>query len=259
MPRKKEPTVEENMRNRFSLAKMGIVFAGEPSYRLEIGEEVVVGHLFRPKVKNILEDGKIYEIEFIKKDDFECDYFPWYEVRPKRNNTKSFLDTFSNVDFSLNYSQRNLAGIINTVYNFGVDFSPEYQRDFVWTNVDKVALIDSIFHGVDIGKFVFVKRRYVDETMPMYAILDGKQRLNACLEFFENKFAYRGKYFNDLCAVDANYFENYRISYAEMNNPTLEQEIRTFILLNTCGRAIDNVQIEKAKELYLNTTGSNFA
>jgi uncharacterized protein with ParB-like and HNH nuclease domain len=35
--------------------------------------------------------------------------------------------------------------------------NPEYQRGFVWKEEHKLKLIDSIFNGIEIGKMVFVR------------------------------------------------------------------------------------------------------
>ena len=62
-----------------------------------------------------------------------------------------------NDDLSLSFSQQTIEGaIIHRANYFGIDFSPEYQRDYVWDLEDKVDLIDSIFNNIEIGKFVFI-------------------------------------------------------------------------------------------------------
>jgi len=135
--------------------------------------------------------------------------------------------------------------LLTNIYNFGVDFEPKYQRGLVWEQKDKDLLIDSIFNGVDIGKFVFIRRPYGGYGSPSLEILDGKQRLHTIQEFYENRFPYKGKYFNDLSYKDQSYFRNYNISYADIKGDISDkQKYEIFIRLNTGGRQIDHKQIE---------------
>ena len=69
--------------------------------------------------------------------------------------------------------------------------NPEYQRDYVWSEEDKVDLIDSIMHHRDIGKFVFVENPFdhsKERGGDSYEVLDGKQRINAIIGFINGEF-----------------------------------------------------------------------
>src|SRR6266850_4344662 len=70
-----------------------------------------------------------------------------------------------------------------------IDMKPDYQREGrLWSRADKAFLIDSILNGYDIPKIYMA-----DFTVGIvslnrkglpYAIIDGKQRLEAIFEFF---------------------------------------------------------------------------
>lgn len=73
-----------------------------------------------------------------------------------------------------------------------IDFSPAYQRKGrLWSNQDKGFLIDSIINGFDIPKLYLADFQYgnssLNEKRLPYAIIDGKQRLEAVFDFFDNK------------------------------------------------------------------------
>lgn len=73
-----------------------------------------------------------------------------------------------------------------------VDFEPPYQRESnVWKPDAQGLLIDSIINGFDIPKLYFEvqhARRYNEEGIPYeYAVLDGKQRLEAIVGFINGK------------------------------------------------------------------------
>jgi hypothetical protein len=73
-----------------------------------------------------------------------------------------------------------------------IDVKPEYQREGrLWSRADKAYLIDSILNGYDIPKiyiadFTVGVVKLNKKRLP-YAIIDGKQRLEAIFEFFMGK------------------------------------------------------------------------
>jgi len=70
-----------------------------------------------------------------------------------------------------------------------------YQRKLVWTENEKVCLIDSILKGYPIPLILFAESTD-DSGKQYYEILDGMQRLNAIMGFLENEFSLDGKYFD---------------------------------------------------------------
>ena len=130
----------------------------------------------------------------------------------------------------------------------GVDMDVDYQRDHVWTRKDKVALIDSIFNNIEIGKFVFVERS-MGVRGKLYEILDGKQRLTTILEFVEDRFKYKGFYFSELSFRDQHKITDTNISYGYLENPSKEAIFDTFIKLNTCGKPMASKHINHVKHL----------
>lgn len=73
-----------------------------------------------------------------------------------------------------------------------VDFNPPYQRKGrLWSQSDKAFLIDSIINGFDIPKIYMADFQLGISTLNgarlPYALIDGKQRLEAVFDFFEDK------------------------------------------------------------------------
>lgn len=145
-------------------------------------------------------------------------------------------------------SNSSIESLLHMVYHSGVEFDVEYQREHVWELKDKVALIDSIFNNIDIGKFVFVQRPFSVRDKA-YEIIDGKQRLSAICEFYEDRFMYNGFFFSELSFRDKNKFENHSVVYGTLTNPTKEQIYDAFIKLNTCGKPMEHKHIEKVQKL----------
>lgn len=86
-----------------------------------------------------------------------------------------------------------------------IDFDPPYQRKGgLWTPFDKAYLVDSIINGFDIPKiyladFTWSSTERLNPNKKMYAVIDGKQRLEAAFDFLDDKIALNAdfKYFFD--------------------------------------------------------------
>lgn len=75
-----------------------------------------------------------------------------------------------------------------------IDFEPSYQRKGRrWSTSDKQYLVDSILNGFDIPKFYMADFVFgpskLNEKRKSYAVIDGKQRLEAIFDFFEDRFS----------------------------------------------------------------------
>lgn len=80
-----------------------------------------------------------------------------------------------------------------------IDFSPPYQRrGRLWSADDKAFLIDSIINGFDVPKLYLADFQFGQSTLNFsklpYAIIDGKQRLEAIFDFFESRLTLRSDF-----------------------------------------------------------------
>lgn len=74
-----------------------------------------------------------------------------------------------------------------------IEFSPPFQRSGkLWSPADKSYLIDSIINEYDFPKLYLADFSYVGSTLnasaKKFAVIDGRQRLEAIFDFIENKF-----------------------------------------------------------------------
>ena len=172
----------------------------------------------------------------------------WTDLLPyKSNKDTSFAKEERYYLRMLNSPLSSLVSMVHRTHA-GVDFEVDYQREHVWGKKDKIALIDSIFENVDIGKFVFVQRS-MGHKGKLYEILDGKQRLTAITEFVEDRYKYRGFYFSELSFKDQHKLLDHNISYGYLENPSKEAIFETFIKVNTCGKPMASKHINHVKQL----------
>lgn len=72
--------------------------------------------------------------------------------------------------------------------NSQLDLDPPYQRKSVWTPKDRKFFLDTIFRNYPAPP-VFIHRTVNDNGYTTYHVVDGKQRLETILSFFDNKIA----------------------------------------------------------------------
>ncbi len=258
--KQKKPLAEESREKKIEryLSEYDKAYTPDPSYRFAIGEEVHIGNLQDVIVSDILDsESKYYEIDYTNIDHNygnpivtpHCKRFvKWFDIRPIIENKHESL--IHNEDLQLSYFQTSLEGLVRKKTSFGVDFDPEYQRGYVWEMKDKMLLIDSVFNCIDIGKFVFIHLEYGETAKDLgYEILDGKQRLSTLCDYYENRFAYNGLFYNDLSKREQSHFENYPVSMAEISNVTREQKLRYFLTLNRGGKQMGEEQLQRVAKM----------
>lgn len=264
MGRKKkvEPTQEELLQQSLEREMRDLIkklhLIPTPTSTFKIGEKVSVGAYDETTIEDVLEDGKIYLIDYTHtKNNYGSPityknkrYIKWLDARPVNLSTESLV---KNEDMRLSYSQTYLTSLFSKAYYFGVNFDPDYQRDYVWELEDKIELINSIFNNIDIGKFAFIQiddERWRDSGYKyMHEILDGKQRMRAILDYYEDCFEYQGKTFSQLSYRDRNHFENFSVNIAEVRDVDRNQVLKYFLQLNTSGKVMSKTHLEKIREM----------
>jgi hypothetical protein len=250
-----EQQIQEAANRDGNLDKYAIEHLPIPAKLPNVGDEVHLGHLDDVVVVAVIDEGRRVVVQHtrasgrnnVSTGEKIMRAVPTFDVQKKGEETH---DNFSKPQhYILTYSQRDVSGLMTIITSFGVDMNPEYQRDLVWEEEDKVRLIDSLFNQVDIGKFVFRKLPFTSAGAG-YEIVDGKQRLSALVDFMADKFAYRGKTWSELSRTDRNYIDNYAVSYAQVGEEyTRQQILDLFVRLNTGGKPMDPAHIARVAEM----------
>lgn len=133
--------------------------------------------------------------------------------------------------------------------------NPPYQRGVVWGRKRQQNFIRSIIQQIPFPSIVVNNRLGADMSGggPAYAVIDGKQRLTAVLNFVHGKLAVPGEWFGDYevtyrGAADVLTFGQLKpgaqsrflgrpIAAAETCLKTIEQEQLVFEMINFCGLA----------------------
>lgn len=257
---KKELTIEEKLlrekENGLLIVEKEIPFLNTPTYLFNIGEKVRYGALKESVVDEIFYAGKAYGLRCIAVANiygklYEYETYRvvmWTDIRPLVSGDSDFA---KNQNIKLYYSNSELHSLIHSCYSFGIDMNPDYQRGYVWEQEDKELLIDSIFNNIDIGKFVLIHLSNSEwrQRGYSYEILDGKQRLNTIIEFYENRIQYKGKFFNELSLKDQRTFTNHTVAVANVDESDKKTILKYFLMLNRTGKSMDKTQLDKVEKM----------
>ncbi|PZF88081.1 DUF262 domain-containing protein [Micromonospora deserti] len=133
---------------------------------------------------------------------------------------------------------------------------PPFQRRPVWTNEESSFLIDTILRGYPVPE-VYVYSVPTDAGDDMYAVVDGQQRLRACLEYMADRFPltfdvhkleplyglaetpWFNKRFSELAKEERDRIRRYKLIVRDLEGVTDEELRHMFQRLNQSNMALN--------------------
>lgn len=105
----------------------------------------------------------------------------------------------------LSTTHRTIAWLKKAHDEGSIVMKPPFQRNPVWSEVQKAYLIDSILRGYPVPE-LYMQEDVDSDGNEKHVVVDGQQRTRACLEFAENGFSlsadhspeWAGLFFDDL-------------------------------------------------------------
>ena len=126
-----------------------------------------------------------------------------------------------------------LSSLILKMENKQLNVKPSYQRGNVWESAEKTKLIQSILGGIQLPALIFSK------SGNKLTAIDGKQRLTAMKEFFDNKIKFYNEsepdnfcYYKDLHEDWKSRFDDTQISVYLYINLKEEEQREIFERIN---------------------------
>lgn len=144
------------------------------------------------------------------------------------------------------------------------DLNPPYQRASVWQVSQRRDLIESLLRGIPIGAIVYNARglgRGASHGEAMYAIVDGKQRVETIRAFVDSEFTVPAWWFDDdevnsreglatyaeLTVIGQRRIAMLPMPGLEANVKTIQEEAAIYDLINTGGTAQTDADIANAR------------
>jgi len=252
--KEKIQSIQEQIRHE------GIVL---PTRFFNIGDKVSVGNLDNVRIDSIIDVDEMKSVAYVVEFDlipneyqqrFEPQYgvkqiFFWYEIFPDKSKSTEY---FRNNQYILSYLNTSISYFFNMFLHNHINMNPHYQRDYVWSEKDKEELITSIFNQNEIGRFI-IRRKPFEIGKFRYEIVDGKQRLNAIMDFFTGHMKWKGKFFHELHPIDRSKFKSsFMIMVCELPETLTDEEvIEIFIRSNISGKTMSKYHLKKIAKQYL--------
>ena len=160
-------------------------------------------------------------------------------------------------DIRVHQKQFSIKFIEEMIENGDIDFTPDFQRNFVWNSIQKSKLIESLLLRIPLPIFYFA-----EDKEGRLTIVDGLQRLTTIKEFMNNEFplnhleyldeGVRGRYYKSKPerrqeGIDAKYYRWFNMSQFAVNviDPSSPYKVKydIFRRINTGGKPLNNQEI----------------
>jgi hypothetical protein len=134
------------------------------------------------------------------------------------------------------------------VKGFGgkLDIRPKYQREFVYKDEQRNAVINTVRNGFPLNVMYWVKNNeQSDETKVSYEVLDGQQRTISICEYIKNNFSIEYKLFSNLANDEQEQILNYELMIYFCEGEDSEK-LKWFEIINIAGAVLTKQEIRNA-------------
>lgn len=104
---------------------------------------------------------------------------------------------------------------------------PSWQRPFVWTDVQSIKLIESMWLGLNIGTYTFNRTENEDDIFDDL-LIDGQQRMKAIQDYIEDCFPVFGYRWSEVTATDRRMFKTVSHFHCYITQSTDESYLRNY-------------------------------
>jgi len=98
-----------------------------------------------------------------------------------------------------------------TGYGWRLDIRPKYQREFVYKDEQRNAVIETVRKGFPLNVMYWCKKGTNDKGEDIYEVLDGQQRTISICEYVTKKYAIDYKLFSNLQSDEQEQILNYEL------------------------------------------------
>ena len=148
------------------------------------------------------------------------------------------------VDISLHFLEDH---VLRFITNYRLNIDSDFQRAHVWTDEQAIAFVEHLFKGGKGSNILrFNHPGWMRNFKGEMTLVDGKQRLTACLRFLNNELPVFGYYLKDY--EDEIPFE---IGFVFQVNdlPTKSDVLKWYLEINTGGTDHTPEEIQKVEQL----------
>lgn len=146
-------------------------------------------------------------------------------------------------DITRGYSNDDEEGVRG--YDGKLDIRPPYQREFIYNDHERDAVINTVLKGYPLNVMYWVKRNHGDAECPPYEVMDGQQRTLSICEYVANRFSFDFRLFaNQPADVQAKILD-YKLTVYVCEGEESEK-LEWFKTINIAGKPLNNQEIRNA-------------
>jgi len=136
------------------------------------------------------------------------------------------------------YQDDNEGGVFG--YGGKLDIRPPFQREFIYKDKERGAVIDSILKGFPLNVMYWSDRE--DGT---FEIIDGQQRTISIAQYVEGDFSFNDRYFHNLPSDEAKLILDYELMVYVCTG-TDSEKLEWFKTINIAGQELTNQELRNA-------------
>ena len=136
------------------------------------------------------------------------------------------------------YQDDDEGGVIG--YGGKLDIRPPFQREFIYKDKERNAVVDSILKGFPLNVMYWADRE--DGT---FEIIDGQQRTISIAQYVEGDFSFNDRYFHNLTSDKADFILDYRLMVYVCSG-TDSEKLDWFKTINIAGQKLTNQELRNA-------------
>ena len=140
------------------------------------------------------------------------------------------------------YTDNEEEGVIG--YDGKLNIRPKYQREFIYGEKDRNAVIETIRKGFPLNDMYCA-----DNNDGTFELLDGQQRTISFCQYVTNKFSMNidghNKMFDNLTETEQSQIRNYKLMVYSCEGDDKEK-LDWFEIVNTVGKPLNNQELRNA-------------
>jgi len=137
------------------------------------------------------------------------------------------------------YRDSNEEGVVG--YGGKLDIRPKYQREFVYEEKERNAVIDTIRKNYPLNVMY-----WVEKPDGGYEVLDGQQRTISFCRYLEGDFSIGNKYYHSLTADERAQIDDYKLQIYICREGTESEKLEWFKTINIAGKDLTDQELRNA-------------
>lgn len=141
-------------------------------------------------------------------------------------------------ELTTGYLDNNEDGVVG--YNSNLDIRPPYQREFVYKEAQRNAVINTITKNYPLNVMY-----WADLGSNKFEIIDGQQRTISVCQYVEGDFSVDDKYFHNLQQNEQDQILNYKLTVYKCSG-TDSEKLEWFKTINIAGERLTEQELRNA-------------